>query len=131
MRVTEADDLINGKEYTRRLRQHFEQLNPPPLWATEAARGKTKTKRRGVYDSDEGGSSDDNMSVNEEDDISTQPLLQLLRSNSLPTSSNSTSDTRFKVRPEVIEVGRLKDVGAAQPVSFPSPQDLSLTPYPY
>ncbi|EHL02665.1 putative U3 small nucleolar RNA-associated protein 18 [Glarea lozoyensis 74030] len=50
LRKSEADDVVSGKEYTRRLRRQFERMNPVPEWAKEAAR-PAKRRRRYLYPS--------------------------------------------------------------------------------
>ena len=73
-----------------------------------------------MSDDAEQGSSDD-MSV-DSDDLSTQPLGKLLRNPaSLAQPTPNTGDRRRKLRPETIEVQRLKDVGDAQPVNITPP----------
>lgn len=132
LRDTEGEDLINGKEYTKRLRRQFERLYPPPEWANQASR-KARGRRNGFdHASDSDDLSDDAMST-DEDDISAQPLAKLLRDPSaLFPSSSTTKGAGRRLRPEAIEVHRLKDVGEAQPVPlpfpFPFPSPLSFCP---
>lgn len=119
LRVAESEDLITGKEYTKRLRRQFERLYPVPDWANPSAseRDVTKKKRRSSNkeDSSEDASADD-MSV-DSDDLSVQPLAALLQNTNEFLRVPSSSSTRRKLRPEIINIQRTKDVGLAQPVS--------------
>ena len=74
------------------------------------------------------------MSI-DSDDLSTQPLAKLLRDPSIITqSSQPPPGARRKLRPETIEVYRLKDVGSAQPVGCSIrifiPLELTMNPSP-
>ncbi len=127
LRISEAEDLINGKEYTRRLRRQFERLYPVPEWAhPSAARKQSQKKRRTTSnssDSSDASASGNEMSLGSKN-LSTQPLARLLQNTEAliqPTATNSTS--RKKLRPEVIDVHRTKDVGTSQAVSL-SPRTL-------
>ena len=129
LRTVESEDLVNGKEYSKRLRRQFKRLHQVPDWANPtAARGVVSKKQRKL--SAASGSSEANVSAEEisleSDDLSTQPLAKLLQNTSRfiqPTSTSST--TRKVLRPEIIDIHRTKDVGIAQTVSLLS----SLPPY--
>lgn len=55
----------------------------------------------------------------ESKDLSVKPLAKLLHNaGSLTLSTQTNAGHKQKLRPEVIDVHRLKDVGTAQPVSF-------------
>lgn len=121
LRVAESENLINGKEYTKRLRRQFERLYPVPDWANPSAAVKASTKkRRRASDVSDGASEDssaDDMSIDSVD-LSVQPLSKLLQNagdliKTLPISSSGGR----KLRPEFIDIQRAKDVGVAQPVS--------------
>ena len=106
LRETEADDIISGREYIRRLRKQYERLHPTPAWA-EYARKRRKTTKS---DGSDGSGSDSDISM--DDGSSTvQPLASLLRSGGqlVNIRSNSASKRR-KLRPEVIDIQRTKDV---------------------
>ncbi|KAA1468364.1 WD40 repeat-like protein [Dentipellis sp. KUC8613] len=53
LRDAPTEDVVNGREYERRLRRQFEKINPAPEWAT-AARRKAKRQREGSDEEDEG-----------------------------------------------------------------------------
>jgi U3 small nucleolar RNA-associated protein 18 len=106
LRETEADDIISGREYIRRLRKQYERLHPTPAWA-EYARKRRKTTKS---DGSDGSGSDSDISM--DDGSSTvQPLASLHRSGGqlVNIRSNSASKRR-KLRPEVIDIQRTKDV---------------------
>lgn len=120
LRVSEAEDLVNGKEYTRRLRRQFERLNPIPDWANPSATNRPRKRRRtsGDPDSSSHSSSGDEMAV-DDDDLTVQPLAKLLQNtDSLTRTTSTTSSGRKRLRPEVIDIQRTKDVGGIQPVSL-------------
>ncbi|TFY60987.1 hypothetical protein EVG20_g7224 [Dentipellis fragilis] len=53
LRDAPAEDVVNGREYERRLRRQFEKINPTPEWAA-AARKKAKRQREGSDEEEEG-----------------------------------------------------------------------------
>ena len=116
LRITESEDLINGREYTKRLRRQFERLYPVPEWANPSTIVKPK-KRRRSSDSSSGDTSADSMSIDSVD-LSVQPHAKLLQHATALVKTSSTSPSgRRRLRPEVIDIQRTKDVGLAQPVS--------------
>ncbi|KAK4548952.1 hypothetical protein LTR36_008725 [Oleoguttula mirabilis] len=120
LRRTEAEDVVNGKEYARRLRRQFELLNPRPEWAQHAMQKPARKKRR-LSASDDDMASDDEMDM--DDDIpSVAPLSKLLRdAESLVRSSGpSTGSKKRKLRPEVIDIQRTKDIALTQPSAITS-----------
>ena len=102
--------MISGNEYIRRLRRHFQQLNPVPDWANpEVNQAKDK-------DSD---GSDNEMDTDDEEQVSTQPLAKLLQNATDLTRSmeeNTGPGGKRKLRQEVVDIQRLKDIGKDQPV---------------
>ena len=121
LRVSESEDLINGKEYTKRLRRQFVRLHPVPEWANPSESRKRNRKIRSTAANSSDGSdanvSGDEVSL-ESEDLSVQPLARLLQDTAAltqPTFGDST--TRRKLHPEVIDVHRTKDVGTTQKVS--------------
>lgn len=111
LRIAEGEDLVNGKEYVRRLRKQFLQLNPVPDWANPEMNKSDKKD-----DSD--ASAEDMDTDDEEEHTSTQPLAKLLQS---ATDLTRTEDMtgpggKRKLRQEVLDIQRLKDVGKTQPV---------------
>ena len=116
LRQTEADDIVSGTEYTKRLRLQFERLRPPPQWAEISP-----NKRRKLNDDNSASSNDDSEDdlSNSMDDISTQPLAELLRSTGGLISTSTLPHSQKKLRPEIIDIHRLKDVGDTKPVRTP------------
>ena len=117
LRLTEDEDLVNGTEYTQRLRQQFERLYPLPEWASVPYR-KRRRLSNSPWGSGDESTSIGNMSINSEE-LFTQPLAKLLQNTSSLTRPKShVAKSRRKFRPEVLDIQRTKDVGAAQPVSI-------------
>ncbi len=121
LRLSEAEDVINGKEYCKRLRRQFERLYPVPEWANPSAskrsskKGKRRRRSSGSFSSAAEGSSADEMDVDDEE-LSAQPLAKLLQ-NADDLTSRADISKRRKLRPEVLDIQRTKDVGNTQPVS--------------
>ncbi|KAI0842014.1 Indigoidine synthase A like protein-domain-containing protein [Hypoxylon sp. FL0890] len=108
LRISEAEDVVNGTEYTRRLRQQYLRLNPLPAWAREAEERPTKRRRRST-----GAASDSDISedeANDEGDVeaSALPLDKFLRDAS--TLRESKDQRSRKLRPEVIDIQRSRDI---------------------
>ena len=121
LRLSESEDLVNGGEYARRLGQQFERLYPVPEWASPPSRRKSahKSFRRHPHNSlsSDNDESTSDMSI-ESEDLSTQPLAKLLRNtNSFIENLPMTPTSPRRLRPEVIDIQRTKDVGSTQPVS--------------
>jgi U3 small nucleolar RNA-associated protein 18 len=116
LRTTESEDVVSGKEYIRRLRRQFQQLHPMPEWATPELAAK---RRKTDSDSD----SEDIESDDENEQLSMQPLAKLLQNASDLTriEDNARSGGKRKLRQEVLDIQRLKDVGKSQPVSTYKP----------
>lgn len=118
LRTAEFEDLINGKEYSKRLRRQFERLYPVPGWANPSAARKVASKQQRRWstasESSEANNSADDLPV----PVSTLPLAKLLQNTNRLTQLTATSSSACKkLRPEVIDIHRTKDVGTAQPVS--------------
>lgn len=123
LRRTEAEDVVNGKEYTKRLRHHFELLNPVPQWAQNAVQKPARKRRR--LSQDAGSSANDASSADEMDldsEVpSSQPLAKLLRdAQSLVRDSAPGNGKKRKLRPEVLDIQRTKDIPDVQPSAITS-----------
>lgn len=107
LRKTEADDLVSGTEYTRRLRQQYLRLNPLPSWAKDATADRKNKRRRRSSASESSGESD---ASSDEDDVnpSALPLEKFLRDASLLNGEGRRK--RRKLRPEVIDIQRTRDI---------------------
>jgi U3 small nucleolar RNA-associated protein 18 len=121
LRRTEVEDVVSGKEYCRRLRKQFELLNPAPAWAQTAlqkpARKKRRTSAASVSDDEESG---DAMELDGELP-SSAPLSQLLQhAESLVRQSGPGAGKKRKIRPEVIDIQRQKDIAGVQPSAITS-----------
>ena len=117
LRRTEAEDLVHGREYIKRLQQQFERLYPRPAWAVQAETGtRRKKKRRRASFQDGSGDeidSDDSMDL---DALDGQPLSRLLRSTDLLTEAPSSDSSRRMLRAGILDIQRSKDIGDTQPV---------------
>ncbi|ESZ94629.1 hypothetical protein SBOR_4976 [Sclerotinia borealis F-4128] len=116
LRVNEGEDVVSGREYTRRLRMQFERLNPVPEWAQSSK--PTKRRRRSSASSDSSISSND-MDV-DDSDLSTLPLARLLQDAGALTKETPATSKRPKLRPEVIDIQRTRDIPKAQPSAVTS-----------
>ncbi|KAK5129340.1 hypothetical protein LTR08_003570 [Meristemomyces frigidus] len=115
LRRTEAEDVVNGRDYAKRLRRQFELLSPRPEWATHAMQGATKKRRASANaGSDDEASSNDDMDL-DDDTPSVAPLDALLRDASTLIRSTTTGSKKRKLRPEVIDIQRIKDLPLTQP----------------
>ncbi|CAD0028838.1 unnamed protein product [Aureobasidium pullulans] len=112
LRRTEAEDVISGKDYVRRLRKQYADHTSRP-----------RKKRRLSYDDLDAESEDDmDMDDDEEgdnDDISAEPLSKLLQGGGLV---RRTETKKRKLRPEVLDIQRTKDIGSTQPSAITSLQ---------
>ncbi|ERF74928.1 hypothetical protein EPUS_05136 [Endocarpon pusillum Z07020] len=125
LRNAEGDDVINGMEYIKRLRRQYERLHPTPVWArvrSQRARNLMDSKSSA---SDDGADSD--MSLDDEvlDQSSTEALSDLLRSAGSfvqAASPSQQSSKRRKLRPEVLDIQRTKDITVKGPSSVDSLQ---------
>lgn len=116
LRETADDDVVNGKEYSRRLRKQYERLYPTPNWAAYAT-GKANKKRRRTMEEDESGDElASDMDVDDED-LSTAPLAKLLKDADILSRVSRGSAKRRKLQAGTIDIQRLKDVSKAGPVS--------------
>ncbi|KAJ6446057.1 WD domain, G-beta repeat containing protein [Purpureocillium lavendulum] len=105
LRKTEAEDVISGTEYSRRLRQQFLQLNPAPAWAQQSDGRPTKRRRRSSAAS---GSSRDS-SDSDDEDVSALPLDKFLRDVNQLAGLGGGSKKRL-LRPEVIDMQRTREI---------------------
>ncbi|KIW80335.1 hypothetical protein Z517_06950 [Fonsecaea pedrosoi CBS 271.37] len=117
LRDTEDDDVISGREYIQRLRRQYERLHPTPEWVTYARKRRKLSSRSDYQDA----VSDSDVSMDENDSLpSAQPLAELLRTAGSLTRTDTkrpgTKSTR-KLRPEVIDIQRCKDVAGSGPSS--------------
>lgn len=117
LRETAEDDMVNGKEYARRLRKQYERLYPTPDWAIHATGQANKKRRRTMNDDESGEESTSDMDVDDED-LSTQPLARLLKDADLLSRTTRSSVKRRKLQAGTVDIQRLKDVAKAGPVSI-------------
>ncbi|KAL2389601.1 hypothetical protein RJ035_002078 [Blastomyces gilchristii] len=125
LRLTEEDDVVTGSEYIRRLRKQFERLHPAPDWANPSniAGGRSAKRRKtGAQSDDESVLGSDHMDTDEEEEMSLQPLARLLQNagNLTKGENNAKSGGKRKLRQEVLDIQRMKDVGKGQPSTIES-----------
>ncbi len=104
LRFAEAEDVVSGTEYTRRLRQQYLRLNPLPSWALDVDSRQTRRRRRSSASSDSSAGSE---SGTEGDIESALPLEKFLRSVS---AMGEAGAKKRKLRPEVIDIQRTRDI---------------------
>ncbi|TKA76727.1 hypothetical protein B0A49_01172 [Cryomyces minteri] len=121
LRRTEVEDVISGRDYARRLRRQFQLLNPVPVWADKSARQSSRKRRRRTSGSSaEESSSADDMETND-GEVEAQPLAKLLRDfDSLTRRTENGTSRKRKLRSEVIDIQRMKDVTGVQPSAITS-----------
>ncbi|KAK5206160.1 U3 snoRNP protein [Exophiala xenobiotica] len=128
LRDTEDDDLVSGREYIQRLRRQYERLHPTPEWVTYAR----KKRRLSAQEDDRDRDTDSDASMDDGDSLpSAQPLAELLRSAGSLTRTDSKAQDRKaprKLRPEVIDIQRTKDVAGSGPSSVDTLQFHSYYP---
>ncbi|KAI1145499.1 Indigoidine synthase A like protein-domain-containing protein [Nemania diffusa] len=107
LRTTEADDIINGTEYTLRLRQQYLRLNPHPEWARLAEEPPKKRRRRSSAASDSSEASDEGQE-GDEFRADALPLDRLLRDAN--AMNDAVSTRRKRLRPEVLDIQRSRDI---------------------
>ncbi|KAH7035316.1 U3 small nucleolar RNA-associated protein [Microdochium trichocladiopsis] len=118
-RVSEAEDIVSGSEYIRRLRTQFLMLNPKPDWVREAEERPSKRRRRSSaaassddddeYDSEARGSdSDEDMRAGDVDGAEALPLDRFLRD--ARALAGGDGQRSRKLRPEVIDIQRSRDI---------------------
>ncbi|KAK4128745.1 WD40 repeat-like protein [Parathielavia appendiculata] len=112
LRQTEAEDVVSGTEYARRLRQQYLRLYPLPDWAKDATTGSKRRRRRSSAASDGSSASEMELDSDGESIDAPLPLDCFLRdaSSFLPTASSDASRKRRKLRPETIDVQRTRDI---------------------
>lgn len=118
LRDTEQDDIVSGTEYIRRLRRQYERLHPTPEWVRYARKKRKLTNGTG-----EDFESDSDVSINDQTTTSkVKPLAEILRTaGGLTRSETSTKggkSRRRKLRPEVLDIQRTKDIASAGPSSI-------------
>ncbi|KAL2165126.1 hypothetical protein VTH06DRAFT_422 [Thermothelomyces fergusii] len=124
LRTTEAEDVVSGTEYAKRLRQQYLRLYPLPDWAKDAAAGPKRRRRRSSAGSD--ALSDSDMEVDSDGESIEAPLpldafLRDARSFAAPSGSeDGSSRKRRKLRPETIDIQRTRDIPDAHKAAVSS-----------
>lgn len=116
LRETVDEDMVNGKEYARRLRKQYERLYPAPEWALHATGKKNKKRRRAMDEDDSGEGSASDMDV-DDDNLSSQPLAKLLKDADILSRTVRGPIKKRKLQAGTVDIQRLKDVAKTGPVS--------------
>jgi len=112
LRITADEDVVSGKVYIKRLQKQYTLLNPTPDWVIAAREQPARKKRRLSAGSDD---SDNQEGVEVDDDnLSAKPIGDLLRSNTSLIQRRDDASQKRKLRPEVIDIQRTKDIGDVQ-----------------
>lgn len=125
LRNFEGEDVISGKEYTRRLRRQYELLHPAPAWAKWRPDDRPTKRRRLSDDASDSDAELDAMDLDSADSdiVSQQPLAKLLRSTEpltrTPTTDLQTGVPRFPPG-EPLPIHRLPDISPPQPHAITS-----------
>lgn len=101
LRISEAEDVVSGTEYSRRLRQQYLRLNPMPDWSKTSEGRPSKRRRRSSAASDSSGASSGSDA-----DIEAQPLRSFLRN----ANKLSAGTQKRRLRPEVIDIQRTREI---------------------
>ncbi|KAE8449383.1 hypothetical protein EG329_008284 [Mollisiaceae sp. DMI_Dod_QoI] len=117
LRINEDEDIVNGREYTRRLRRQYERLNPVPEWAQGSSR-PAKRRRRSSAGSESSISSND-MDL-DDSDLSALPLARILQDAGSLTRTAQNGAKRTKLRPEVLDIQQTRAIPLVQPSSITS-----------
>ncbi|KAJ9626382.1 U3 snoRNP protein [Taxawa tesnikishii (nom. ined.)] len=118
LRRTEAEDVISGREYVKRLRKQFEMLNSVPDWALQATKRPGRKKRRLT---ENGDSADEVSDEDMDDDLFTEPLAKLLQDGTgLVRRAEAGGAKKRKLRPGVLDIQRVKDIPGVQPSAVTS-----------
>lgn len=114
--------MVSGKEYMRRLRQQYELLHPAPDWAKHALHQPSRKRRRLSANGASEDEIDSDEDVELDDDLpSAAPLSKLLRNaESLVRQTGPGAGKKRKLRPEVIDIQRTKDIAMVQPSAITS-----------
>jgi U3 small nucleolar RNA-associated protein 18 len=93
LRSVVEEDQIDGKDYERRLRSHYERMNPTPKWATDARKNlhnqSLKRRRSSV------------SSTEEDVEMDTPPLFT--------STSDATSARTSSLSSGTLSIERLRD----------------------
>ena len=113
LRDAPAEDTVGGREYERRLRRQYEQINPAPEWASKARKKLHPKRRRSTFGSE-----------------SDEEVLDVIPDLLASTGGISGGKRSKTLTPGVISVDRLRDANQTAPAEgeikslqfHPSPQ---------
>lgn len=102
LRISEAEDIVSGTEYSRRLRQQYLRLNPQPAWAKASEGRPAKRRRRSSAASNDSSDSDSGS------DVEAQPLEKFLRN--VNKLGGYDANQKRRLRPETIDIQRTREI---------------------
>ncbi|KAI7899951.1 WD40-repeat-containing domain protein [Cokeromyces recurvatus] len=105
------EDVINGAEYTRRLRKQFNKIYPKPNWARLPSEIKAEERKRKAADSDDDDDNDDDANK-DEDELDNETRLDLLKSTMGILERRSTNRT---ISAKKLDIQRLKNANRTAP----------------
>ena len=131
LRTFEGEDVINGREYIKRLRKQFELLNPVPDWARpqrhkskkarDPMKGAAARRRRRSSANITGDSEQDESAEDESTTLTAAPLAKVLRSSSsLLRKTPHLKNSRPVFRPTTLTILRSRDLAQAADAKSPS-----------
>lgn len=123
LRIDESDDVINGIEYSKRLRAQYERTFPLPDWAKGAKNNVAAEKRHRAVNSDSDSGSDLSSEIDPQSSTEIETIKDLLQSTDF-YSQNTRSSI---LSPTTINITRLKDANHSH-VSKSALQSLSFHP---
>lgn len=103
LRISDAEDIVSGAEYSKRLRQQYLRLNPLPSWAKPSEGRPAKRRRRSSAGSDSSASGSDS-------DIEAHPLEKFLRDVNKLGGYGSGAAQKQRLRPEVLDIQRTREI---------------------
>ncbi|KAI9470881.1 MAG: WD40-repeat-containing domain protein [Benjaminiella poitrasii] len=106
------EDVVDGVEYTRRLRKQFNKIYPKPDWARLPSEIKAEERKRKATDSDD--EDEDENADRDEDELDNETRLDLLKSTMGILDKRSANRT---ISPKKLDIMRLKNANRDAPKS--------------
>lgn len=116
LRISDAEDVVTGTEYARRLRKQYLALHPLPKWAKWAEERSAKRRRRSsaatgsdisassAEEDEEGGEEGDDV------DMAAAPLGKFMRDVAKLAGRDGSGGQKRRLRPEVLDIQRTRPI---------------------
>ncbi|KAL7312021.1 U3 snoRNP protein [Mucor circinelloides] len=114
LRNDEEEDVIDGAEYTRRLRKQFNKIYPKPDWARLPSEIKAEQRKRKASSNSSDEEDDDDMD-RDEDELDDKTRLDLLKSTMGILERRTGKNT---ISPRRLDILRVKNANRAVPRSY-------------